>query len=55
MTTKYYRLSQAARKLNVRISDLANALQNNNIPIDDNPNSKITDEQYLLLVKYFSK
>ena len=49
------RLSKAGRELNVGISTLVEFLHKKGYTVDGNPNTKIDDEQYSLLVKEFSK
>ncbi len=48
------RLSKAVKDLNVGLSTAVEFLQKNGQSIDANPNSKITDEHYALLVNEFS-
>ncbi|WMJ72559.1 translation initiation factor IF-2 [Cytophagaceae bacterium ABcell3] len=50
---KLMRLSQVARKLNVGTSTIADHLSAKGHPIENNPNSKITMEQYGMLMKEF--
>ncbi|MDO5571265.1 MAG: translation initiation factor IF-2 [Bacteroidales bacterium] len=49
------RLSKVAKDFNVGIQTLVESLQKKGVSIDSNPNTKISDEQYNLLVKEFSK
>ncbi len=49
------RLNKVARDLNVGIQTAAEFLQKKGFTVEANPNTKITDEQYALLVKEFSK
>ena len=51
---KTIRLSQAARKLNVGTSTIAEHLSKKGLDIDNNPNSKITMEQFAMLSKEFA-
>ncbi len=48
------RLSKVARELNLGISTLVDFLRKKGHEVNPNPNTKITEEQYLLLVKEFS-
>lgn len=48
------RLNKVARDLNVGIQTAVEFLQKKGISVEANPNTKITDEQYQLLVKEFS-
>ncbi|MFN6943362.1 MAG: translation initiation factor IF-2 [Cytophagaceae bacterium] len=50
---KLMRLSQVARKLNVGTSTITDHLSAKGFPIENNPNSKITMEQYNMLLKEF--
>ena len=50
---KTVRLSQAARKLNVGTSTIVDFLGSRGIKIDTNPNTKITPEQYNMLLGEF--
>lgn len=50
---KTMRLSQAARKLNVGTSTIVDFLDSKGIKLDTNPNTKITPEQYSLLLGEF--
>ncbi len=49
------RLSKVARNLNVGINTLVEFLHKKGITVEANPNTKIEDEQYNLLVAEFSK
>ena len=48
------RLNKVARDLNVGIQTAVDFLQKKGFSIESNPNTKISDEQYTLLVKEFS-
>ena len=48
------RLNKVTRDLNVGITTVVEFLQKKGYAIEANPNTKITDEQYDLLVKEFS-
>ena len=48
------RLNKETRDLNVGIQTVATFLRKKGFEIELNPNTKITDEQYNLLVKEFS-
>lgn len=48
------RLNKVTRDLNVGISTVVEFLQKKGFAIEANPNTKITDEQYALLIKEFS-
>ena len=48
------RLSQLARKLNVGISTIVDFLASKGFKVDGKPNTKITDEQIVLLNKEFA-
>lgn len=48
------RLNKVTRDLNVGIATVVEFLQKKGFAIEANPNTKITDEQYALLVKEFS-
>src|SRR5436190_22879376 len=50
---KMMRLSQVARKLNVGLSTITDHLSSKGFEIENNPNSKITMEQYNMLLKEF--
>lgn len=52
--TKATRLSKIARELNVGLSTIVDFLQSKGEKIDSNPNTKITPEQYNLLLKEYS-
>ncbi len=47
------RLSQAARQLNVAISTIVSSLSAKGFKVDNNPNTKISTEQYNMLAKEF--
>ena len=49
------RLNKVTRDLNVGIATVVDFLQKKGYTVEANPNAKITDEQYALLVKAFSK
>ncbi len=49
------RLNKVTRDLNVGIATVVDFLQKKGYSVEANPNAKITDEQYALLVKAFSK
>ncbi len=49
------RLNKVARDLNVGIQTAVEFLQKKGFTVEANPNTKITDEQYALLVKEFNK
>ena len=49
------RLNKVTRDLNVGIATVVEFLQKKGHAIEANPNTKITEEQYALLVKEFSK
>ncbi len=49
------RLNKVARDLNVGVQTAVEFLQKKGFTVEANPNTKITDEQYALLVKEFSK
>ena len=51
---KATRLSKAARKFNVGISTIVEFLNKNGFDLDPNPNTKLPDEAYNLLVKEYS-
>ncbi len=51
---KATRLSKAAKEFNVGISTMVEFLHKKGIEIDPNPNTKLTHEAYLLLVKEYS-
>ena len=48
------RLNKVVRDLNVGIDTVVGFLQKKGIEVDSNPNAKISDEQYDLLVKEFA-
>lgn len=52
--TKATRLSKIARELNVGISTIVDFLQSKGEKIDSNPNTKVTPEQYELLLEEYS-
>ena len=47
------KISKVAKDLNVGISTLVEFLQKNNQNVEDNLNTRITDEQYEMLVRAF--
>jgi len=49
------RLSKVAREFNVGLSTIVDFLQEKGIKISSDPNAKLTDEQYALVTKEFSK
>ena len=49
------RISKAVKDLNVGAKTLVEFLQKKGIEVENNPNAKISDEDYSLLVKEFSK
>ncbi len=49
------KLIQVQRKLNVGINTVVEFLHRNGFSVEDNPNTRISDEQYALLVKEFGK
>ena len=49
------KLIQVQRKLNVGINTVVEFLHRNGFMVEDNPNTRISDEQYALLVKEFGK
>ncbi|MCD8175915.1 MAG: translation initiation factor IF-2 [Tannerellaceae bacterium] len=49
------KLIKVTRDLNVGITTVVDFLQKNGHPVESNPNTKISDEQYALLVKEFGK
>ncbi len=53
-TGKATRLSKAAREFNVGISTIVEFLHKKGFDIDSNPNTKVSPEQYDLLVKEYS-
>lgn len=50
----FIRLSKAARELNIGIHEIVQFLESEDINIDHNPNTKISNEQFELLQKHFS-
>jgi predicted ATP-dependent endonuclease of OLD family len=55
MTTeeKNIRLAKVAKETSLSIKTLVNALVNNGMPIDNNPNAKISEKEYQFLLNYF--
>jgi translation initiation factor IF-2 len=53
-STKATRLSKIAREFNVGISTIVDFLQSKGETLDSNPNTKVTSEQYDMLLKEFS-
>ena len=49
------RLNKVTRDLNVGITTVVEFLQKKGFTVEANPNTKITEEQYAVLVKEFSK
>ena len=49
------KLIQVQRKLNVGINTVVDFLRKKGFEVEDNPNTRISDEQYALLVKEFGK
>ena len=49
------RLSKVAKNLNVGINNLVEFLHKKGITVESNPNTKISNEQYQLLIAEFSK
>ena len=49
------KLIQVQRKLNVGIATVVEFLQRKGFETENNPNTRISDEQYALLVKEFGK
>ena len=49
------KLIQVQRKLNAGINTVVEFLHKKGFPVEDNPNTRISDEQYSLLVKEFGK
>ena len=49
------KLIQVQRKLNVGINTVVEFLERKGFSVEDNPNTRISDEQYALLVKEFGK
>ena len=52
--SKVTRLSKIARELNVGISTIVEFLHNKGSKIDSNPNTKVTPEQYAMLLEEYS-
>lgn len=50
---KIPRLSKASREFNVSISTIVTLLKNNGIDIEESPNTKLTSEQYDILLKEY--
>lgn len=50
-----HKLSKVAKSLNVGINNLVEFLQKKGVDIDNNPNARIDDEQYSLLLEEFDK
>ncbi len=50
---KMMRLSQAARKVNVALPKVVDFLSAKGMPVENNPNAKITPEQFTMLLKEF--
>ena len=48
------RLSQVARKLNIGKKTILDFLESKGFKVEDNPNSKITPEQFQILSKEFA-
>jgi len=51
---KAIKLGRVAREVNVSTSTAVEFLATLNIPVEDNPNSKLTEEHYTLLLKEFA-
>ncbi len=51
---RMWRLNQVARKLNVGMNTIIQALENKGFSIDSSPNAKLTQEQYDLLAREFA-
>ena len=49
------RLNKIAKEFNVGVQTLVDALQKKGVEVENNPNTKVSDEHYDLLVKEFSK
>jgi translation initiation factor IF-2 len=49
------RLNKVTRNLNVGLSTVVEFLQKKGFPTEENPNTKISDEEYELLIKEFNK
>lgn len=47
------KISKAAKELNVGTQSIIDFLSKNNITVDSNPNTRISDEQYTMLVNAF--
>ena len=47
------KISKAAKELNVGYQHIVDFLNKNNITVDSNPNARISDEQYQMLVDAF--
>ena len=47
------KISKAAKELNVGTQSIIDFLSKNNITVDSNPNTRISDEQYQMLVNAF--
>ena len=54
MTIRTIRLNKVTRDLNVGIKTVVEFLQKKGYALDENPNTRISEEQYALLVKEFS-
>lgn len=52
---RFTRLGKLAGEYNCTLSELANILNVNGFEVDTNPNTKISEEQMLILENYFSK
>lgn len=50
---KTLRLSKVAKEMNVGLSTIIDFLNKSGLPIDSNPNTKVDDAQYALLLKEF--
>ena len=50
---KQHRVSQVARKLNVGISTIMDTLREKGFEVDNNPNTKIPHNQYIMLLQEF--
>src|ERR1700747_656918 len=51
---KQLRLSKVAKEFNLSLGKIVEFLASKGKPVDNNPNAKIGDEEYLLLQKEFS-
>ena len=51
---RMWRLNQVARKLNVGMNTVIQALENKGFSIDSSPNAKLTQEQYDILAREFA-